>query len=91
MWGLIDNSNQKNLRKKQRSLYIDANNLYGWAMNQLLPYKDSIFNSQGTLKQTLETDDFPETSLLAENDLKYHHVMREETKNTLFSLQNKKS
>ena len=23
-----------------KALYVDASNLYGWAMNQLLPYKD---------------------------------------------------
>ena len=38
-------------------MYWDANNLYGWAMSRLLPYKDIKISNATTLKQTLGTHD----------------------------------
>ncbi len=38
-------------------LYLDANNLYGWAMVRAVPYKDSKFSNETTLETILETDD----------------------------------
>ena len=37
--------------------YIDANNLYGYAMTQNLPYKDFQFNTTTTLDTILKTPD----------------------------------
>ena len=42
-------------------LKVDANNLYGWAMSQLLPYKVITFDPQVNLKEFLERDDFAAT------------------------------
>ena len=50
-----------NSDEEARGLYIDANNLYGWEMNETLPYKGVRFNSQVSLKDVPETDDFAET------------------------------
>ncbi len=38
-------------------MYWDANNLYGWAMSQALPYKNLHFNTDVTLEDILSTDD----------------------------------
>ena len=37
--------------------YIDANNLYGYAMMQKLPYKDFQFTTATTLDAILNTPD----------------------------------
>ena len=40
--------------------YVDANNLYGWAMTQNLPYKDIKFDTV-SLEEILRTSDDSET------------------------------
>ena len=61
-----DNSDGKSIREPasqtaehdQRSMwYIDANNIYGYAMMQKLPYKDFEFIATTTLDVTLNTPD----------------------------------
>ena len=52
-------------------LYLDANNLYGWAMVQKLPYKDLKYSNETTLKEVLETSDDNETGYILEVDLEY--------------------
>ena len=37
--------------------YVDANNLYGWAMSEALPYKDIKFVEGVTLETLLSTED----------------------------------
>ena len=38
-------------------MYWDANNLYGWAMSQSLPYRNLRFNDDITLQEVLRTLD----------------------------------
>ena len=61
-----DNSDGKSIREPasqmaehdRRSIwYIDANNLYGYAMMQELPYKDFQFTTTTTLDAILNTPD----------------------------------
>ena len=37
--------------KDKKILYIDANNLYGWAMSQYLPYDDIKFDNNVKLEE----------------------------------------
>ena len=52
-------------------MYWDANNLYGWAMSQSLPFKDLKFDKEVTLDQILETSDEAETGYIVEVDISY--------------------
>ena len=49
-------------------IYLDANNLYGWAMSQHLPYKDLKF-SNITLDEVLETSDENDEGYILENKI----------------------
>ena len=53
--------------------YVDANNLYGWAMVQPLPYKDIKFEEINltTLQTILETPNDAETCYFVEVDLEF--------------------
>jgi hypothetical protein len=52
-------------------MYGDANNLYGWAMSQVLPYKDIKFENNKTLKEILETKDDNKIGYIVECDLSF--------------------
>jgi hypothetical protein len=52
-------------------LYLDANNLYGWAMVQALPYKDIKFANNTKLETILNTADDAETGYMVEVDLSF--------------------
>ena len=41
----------------EKTLYIDANFLYGWAMSQYLPYNDIKFDGDVKLEDILNTSD----------------------------------
>ena len=43
--------------ENKKILYIDANNLYGWAMSQYLPYDDIKFDNNIKLEDILNTPD----------------------------------
>ena len=43
--------------ENKKILYIDANNLYGLAMSQYLPYDDIKFDKNVTLEEILNTED----------------------------------
>jgi hypothetical protein len=58
-------------------MYWDANNLYGWAMSELLPYKGLVFDKRTTLQQVLETADNSETGYIVECDLRYPRELHE--------------
>ena len=38
-------------------MYWDANNLYGWAMSQYLPYEGLRWNNNITLEEIMQTSD----------------------------------
>ena len=65
------------------SIHIDANNLYGLAMSQYLPY-DEIKFSEETLESILNTPDDSEIGYFVECDLIYPDVIKEKTKNFPF-------
>ena len=76
---------------KTKILYIDANNLYGWAMIQFLPYGDLEFvgvNQLG-LEDILKTVDDSETGYFVEVDLEYPDSIKEKTKYFPFCPENK--
>ena len=52
-------------------LYIDANNVYGWAMSQLLPYKNTKLNNDITLETILNTADNDNIGYIVECDLTF--------------------
>jgi hypothetical protein len=52
-------------------MYWDANNLYGWAMSQALPYKNLHFNTDVTLEDILNTDDNSDVGYIVEVDLHF--------------------
>ena len=52
-------------------LYLDANNEYGWAMSQPLPYKDLGFGSDTAIEEILETSDDNEKGYIVEVDISF--------------------
>ena len=60
-------------------IYWDANNLYGWAMCESLPYKDLKF-STATLDEVLSTDDDADTGYVLEVDLSFPKEIHEKVK-----------
>jgi len=61
-------------------LYLDANNLYGWAMVQALPYKDIKFSNDTTLETILETADDATTGYMVEIDISFDSSIHEKLK-----------
>ena len=61
-------------------MYWDANNLYGWAMSQNLPYKDLKFETDVSLDQILNTSDDNETGYFIECDLHFPEEIHEKLK-----------
>ena len=66
--------------ENKKILYIDANNLYGWAMSQYLPYDDIKFDNNIKLEDILNTPDDSEIGYFVEVDLKYPDNIKEKTK-----------
>ena len=67
--------------QSQRSiLYIDANNLYGYALMQQLPYKDFSFTNT-TLDKVLNTSDDSDYGYWLICDLEYTNDCKERTSN----------
>ena len=64
----------------QRSIwYIDANNLYGYAMMQKLPYKDFEFITTTTLDAILNTPDDSDHGYYIVCDIVYTNECKERT------------
>lgn len=59
--------------------YVDANNLYGWAMTQNLPYKDIKFDTV-SLEEILKTSDDSEIGYMVEVDLEYPRELHDKFK-----------
>jgi len=60
-------------------MYWDANNLYGWAMSQFLPYKDLRYSNE-TLEEILETDDRADEGYIVECDLSFPEELHDKFK-----------
>ena len=75
--------------EKKKFLYKDANNLYGWAMSEYLPYDEIKFDKNVILEDILNTPDDSDIGYYIEVDLKYPDKMKEETKQFPFAPVNK--
>ena len=73
----------------KKILYIDANNLYGLAMSQYLPYDDIKLDNKVKLDDISNTSDDSELGYFVEVDLKYPEELKEKTKYFPFAPENK--
>ena len=73
----------------KKILYIDANNLYGYAISQSLPYQDLKFDPSTDIETILSTPDDSEIGYFVEVDLKYPDEIKDKTKNFPFCPENK--
>ena len=60
-------------------MYWDANNLYGWAMSESLPFKD-LKLCDTSLEDILATDDDASTGYIVEVDLSFPTGIHERVK-----------
>ena len=75
--------------ENKKILYIDANNLHGWAMSQNLPYDKMKFFDNVNLEDNFKTSDDNEIGYFFEVDLKYPDEVKQKTKNFPFCPENK--
>ena len=75
--------------ENKKIFYIDANNLYGWAMSQYFPYDEIKFVGDVNLEDIINTSDDNEVGYFVEVDLKYPDGIKEKTKNFPFCAENK--
>ena len=75
--------------ENKKILYVDAKNLYGWAMSQYLPYDDIKFDNKVKLDDILNTSDDSEIGYFVECDLIYTDNIKEKTKYFPFCPMNK--
>ena len=79
---VANNHNLENYDKTKPEnyvIYLDANNLYRWAMSQHLPYKDLKF-SNITLDEVLETSDENDEGYILEIDLIFPKEIQDKLK-----------
>ena len=74
----------------KKILYIDANNLYGWAMEEYLLFDEIKFDENVKLEDILNTPDDSKIGYFVEVDLKYPDNIKEKTKNFPFAPESKK-
>ena len=84
--GISSVMGDRNLKsdENKKILYIDANNLYGWAMSQYLPYDGKKYVDNVNLEDILNTSDDSEVGFFLEVDLKYPDGIKQKTKNFPF-------
>ena len=70
--------------ENKKLLYIDANNLHGWAMSQYLPYDGIIFVDNVNLEDILDTSDDSDVGYSVEVHLKYPDGIKQKSKNISF-------
>ena len=81
-YGKANNKYMKNYNDKEPTqyiMYLDANNLYGWAMSQYLPTGNFKWLSQKQIEKT-NLNEYTENSkkgLLLEVDLEYPHELHD--------------
>ena len=66
--------------ENKKMLYIDANNLYGWAMSEYLPYDEIKFDRNVKLEDILNTPNDSDIGYFIEVDLKYPDKIKEKQK-----------
>ena len=74
----------------EKVLYVDANNLHGWAMSEYIPYGEINFDRNVKLEDILNTPDDSDIGYFIEVNLKYPDNIKEKTKNFPFDPVNKK-
>ena len=74
----------------KKILYADANNLYGWAMSESLPYDEIKFDRNVKLEKILSNSDDSEIGYFVEVDLRYPNNIKEKIKSFPFAPENKK-
>ena len=74
----------------EKILYVDANNLYGWARSEYLPYDGIQFDRNVKLEDILNTPDDSDIGYFIEVDLKYPDNIKAKTRNFPFAPVNKK-
>ena len=77
--------------ENKKILYIDANNLCGWAMNESLPYDQIKFDKKVEIEVILKTPEYSNFGYMLEVDLIYPDFKKRRTKNFPFGPQNKKN
>ena len=76
--------------KDKNIIYVDATNLYGFAMSQPLPYDNIKFETENVcLEGISNTPDDSDIGYFLEVDLEYPHNIRQKTKNFPFAPENK--
>ena len=66
--------------ENKKILYEDANNLYGLAMVQPLPYDEIKFDRNVKLEDILNTPDDSDIGFFVEVDIKYPDIIKKKTK-----------
>ena len=74
----------------KKIMYKEANNLYGLAISEYLPYDDIQFDKNVKLEDIINTPDDSDLGYFIEFDLKYQDNIKEETKNSRFAPEIKK-
>ena len=69
----------------KKILYIDASNLYGWAMSQSFPYGEIKFDGNVKLEKILNTSDDSDIGYFIEVGLKYPSIIKSKTKKFPFA------
>ena len=75
--------------ENKKILYEDANNLYGWAMSEPLPYDEFKSDNIVKLENLLNTLDDNDIGYFIEVDLKYPDKIKEKTKHFPFAPEKK--
>ena len=75
--------------ENKKILYDDANNLYGWAMSEALPYDEIKFDNIVKLENIFNTPDDNDIGYFLEVDLKYPDKIIEKTKHFPVAPENK--
>ena len=65
----IMGSRYKKSDEDKKILYVDANNLYGWAMSENLPYDEIKFDNNVKLLDILNTPDDSDIDYFIDADL----------------------
>ena len=75
--------------ENKKILYVDAFNLYGWAMSQSLPYDEIKFETCVTLEDILNTPSDNDIGYFPEVDSRNPYNIKQKTKNFRFASEKK--